>query len=219
MKRFLIFITLFALLLTCATLAINAEEIALEEGYYEEYEAPSDVSTSEKDIAVIAEAVKEWIFAHLTEIGSGLTLLVSGVLAWLYKKGVLPNIVNGFNGISKVLTAFKDKMLEQVAQNRSDVNKAVGELNKAINIIAEMKESYDNLQQLYAGQEQEKTKLEAKVKRSDDINLLTCKMIKELFVNTNVPQYIKDDVNTYYANTIALINQNEEKTVTTNEAA
>ena len=219
MKRFLIFITLFALLLTCATLAINAEELALEEGYYEEYEASEEDTKLPEEVTVIADEVKELILSHANEIISAITLAVSVVLAWLYKKGVLPNIINGFNGISKVLTTFKDSMTGIVAENKNDVNAAVAQLKAVMKDFNDMKESYDNLQQLYAGQEQEKAKLEAKVKRSDEINLLTCKMIKELFVNTNVPQYIKDNVNTYYANMIALINQNEEKTVTTNEAA
>lgn len=224
MKKFIFFVSLFAILLTCATLAVHAEEVAVEatgevivtelpDAELPDAELPSDDITEEElpeEVTVIADEVKELILSHANEIISAITLAVSVVLAWLYKKGVLPNIINGFNGISKVLTTFKDSMTGIVAENKKDVNAAVVELKAVMNKFADMKESYDHLQGLYEGQEQEKAKLESKIKRSDDINLLIATMLKEVFINTNAPQYMKDNFNTYYAKMLAVIGAEPE---------
>ena len=210
MKKFLIFITLVAILLACATLAVNAEEVVAEETV----EVTLDEAVEEAPIT--AEMVKDFILTNLDKICSAMSFALCAVLAWLYKKGFLPYLSNGLKQLGGALSATKDGLTKVVDANREDVAKAVEAFDKGVNAINDMAVKFEELQKLYEAQEQEKAKLEAKVKRSDEINLLTCQMIKEIFVNTNIPQYLKDSVNTYYAEAIAHIDA-LEKAVTRDE--
>lgn len=204
MKKILIFITLLAILATCACLAVNAEEIVETEAVVEA-EAP-----------ISAEMVKDFILTNLDKICSAISVALCAVLAWLYKKGFLPYLSNGLKQLGGTLTATKDGLTKVVDENRADVNKAVEAFDKGVNAINDMAEKFAELQRLYEAQEAEKAKLDAKVARSDEINLLMCNMLKEVFVNTNLPQYIKDNVNTTYEAMIAKIGA-LEKAVTSDE--
>ncbi len=210
MKKFLIFITLVAILLACATLAVNAEEVVAEETI----EVTLDDTVEETPIT--AEMVKDFILTNLDKICSAMSFALCAVLAWLYKKGFLPYLSNGLKQLGGALSATKDGLTKVVDANREDVKMAVEVIDKRMDEVKDAVDKIDELQKLYEAQEQEKAKLEAKIKRSDEINLLTCQMIKEIFVNTNIPQYLKDNVNTYYAEAIAHIDA-LEKAVTDNE--
>ena len=193
MKKILIFITLLAILATCACLAVNAEEIVETEAIVEA-EAP-----------ISAEMVKDFIIANLDKICSAVTFVLCAVLTWLYKKGFLPYLANGLKQLGGTLNATKDGLTKVVDENRADVKKAVEAFDNGVNAINDMAEKFAELQKLYEAQEAEKAKLEAKVQRSDEITLLFCRMLREVFINTNLPQYVKEEFTATYKEAIARI--------------
>ena len=203
MKKILIFITLFVLLFTCATLATNAEGVV------------DDVVTEEAPIT--AEMVKDFILSNLDKICSAIAALIGIVLTWTYKKGLYPFISNVFKQLGNALSATKDGLTKVVDENRKDMLEGVGVINRMAEKFTEMSDKFAELQKLYEAQEANNAKLEAKVKRSDEINLLLCDMIKNIFVNTNMAQYLKDEMNTTYAECISRIKALEAEAVTNNE--
>ena len=203
MKKILIFITLFVLLFTCATLAINAEGVV------------DDVVTEEAPIT--AEMVKDFVLLHLDKICSTIAAIICFVLAWVYKKGLYPFISNVFKQLGNTLSATKDGLTKVVDENRKDMLKGVEVINSMAEKFTAMSDNFTELQKLYKAQEDNNAKLEAIVKRSDEINLLLCDMIKNIFVNTNMAQYLKDEMNTTYAECISRIKALEAEAVTNNE--
>lgn len=216
MKKFLIFITLFALLLACATLAVNAEEIVTEDEAVVTTAVIPDTNEGETEgEALVSEAVKAFVNKYLAEIASIATFIISAILAFLYKKGFLPIMSAGLAKIVEVINSFKGNMEDRAASLDEDA-KAVIEMGKLVaDECKEMKDSVDNLQKLYEANEAEKKALEAKIARSDARDMLTCKMLYEFLMCTNAPQYMKDKVATYYADTKAAIEDGEA--VTSNE--
>ena len=211
MKKFLIFITLLALLLACATLAINAEEIVTEDEAVVTTAVIPDTNETEGE-ALVSEAVKAFVNKYLAEIASIATFIISAILAFLYKKGFLPIMSAGLAKIVEIINVFKGNMEDRAASLDEDA-KAVIEMGKLVaDKCTEMKDSVENLQKLYETSEAEKKALEAKIARSDARDMLTCEMLYEFLMCTNAPQYMKDKVATFYADTKAAIKNGEAVT-------
>ena len=193
MKKILIFITLLAILATCATLALNAEEILGE------FETVEEVAEEVIESPISAEMIKGFILTNLDKICSAISVALCAVLAWLYKKGFLPVLANGFKQFSNKINETKDGLTKVVDENRADITKAVEAFDNGVNAINDMAEKFTELQKLYEAQEANNAKLEAKVQRSDEILLLLCNAVRETFNGTKLPQYQKDNFNTVYA--------------------
>jgi hypothetical protein len=213
MKRFLIFITLFALLLACATLAVNAEEIVSEDEAVVTTAVILDTNEGETEgEALVSEAVKAFVNEHLSEIASIATVILSTILAFLYKKGLMPIISTGFSRLVEMLNIFKGNIEDRVASFGEEAKPVIEQMNKVIDECSKMKDSFDNLQKLYEASEAEKKSLEAKIAKSDARDMLTCEMLYQLLMCTNVTQYMKDKIATYYADTKAAIEDGEAVT-------
>jgi hypothetical protein len=213
MKKLLIFITLLALLLACATLAVNAEEIVTEDEAVVTTAVIPDTNEGETEgEAFISEAVKTFVNEHLSEIASIATVILSTILAFLYKKGLMPIISTGFSRLVEMLNIFKGNIEDRVASFGEEAKPVIEQMNKVIDECSKMKNSFDNLQKLYEASEAEKKALEAKIARSDARDMLTCEMLYELMMCTSVPQYMKDKIATYYADTKAAIEDGEAVT-------
>lgn len=216
MKKLLIFITLLALLLACATLAVNAEEIVTEDEAVVTTAVIPDTNEGETEgEALVSEAVKAFVNKYLAEIASIATVILSTILAFLYKKGLMPIISTGFSRLVEMLNIFKGNIEDRVASFGEEAKPVIEQMNKVIDECTKMKNSFDNLQKLYEASEAEKKALEAKIAKSDARDMLTCKMLYEFLMCTNAPQYMKDKVATYYADTKAAIEDGEA--VTSNE--
>ena len=212
MKKIIVFVTLLAIMLTCATLAINAEDV----DEYEDFYSASDVDAVD-EAPITAEMVKDFIIENLDKICASIAAITSFVLAFIYKKGLFPFISKIFNQLGNALSATKDGLTKVVDENRKDILKGVGVINVMAEKFSDMSDKFAELQKLYEAQKANNAKLEAKVKRSDEINLLLCDMIKNIFVNTNMAQYLKDEMNTTYAECISRIKALEAEAVTNNE--
>ena len=211
MKKLLIFITLWALLLACATLAVNAEEIVTEGEAVVTTAVIPDTNETEGE-ALVSEAVKAFVNKYLAEIASIATVILSTILAFLYKKGLMPIISTGFSRLVEILNIFKGTIEDRVASFGDEAKPVIEQMNKVIDECTKMKDSFDNLQKLYEASEAEKKALEAKIARSDARDMLTCEMLYEFLMCTNAPQYMKDKVATFYADTKAAIEDGEAVT-------
>ena len=211
MKKFLIFITLLALLLACATLAVNAEEIVTEDEAVVTTAVIPDTNETEGE-ALVSEAVKAFVNKYLAEIASIATFIISTILVFFNKKGLMPIISAGFAKLVEILNIFKGNIEERVASFGNEVKPVIEQMNKVIDECTKMKNSFDNLQKLYEASEAEKKALEAKIARSDARDMLTCEMLYDFLMCTNAPQYMKDKFATYYTNTKAAIENGEAVT-------
>ena len=214
MKKFLIFITLLALLLACATLAVNAEEIVTEDEAVVTTAVIPDTNETEGE-ALVSEAVKAFVNEYLTEITNVATFIIVTILAFFHKKGLLPIISAGFAKLVEILNIFKGNIEDRVASFGEETKPVIEQMNKVIDECTKMKHSFDNLQKLYEASEAEKKALEAKIARSDARDMLTCKMLCDFLMCTNAPQYMKDKFATFYADTKAAIE--DGKAVTSDE--
>ncbi len=227
MKKILIFISIMAVLITCAALSINAEEVSITDEtvvttvatFAEDIEAPdtpaelpnTDTEAAEDEI-IISEAVKQFVDEHLAEIASILTVILSAVLTFMYKKGLLPVISAGFSKLVEMLNTFKGNIEDRVASFGEDTKPVIAQMNKAIDECTKMKESFDEIQKIFAAQEEQKKTLEDKIAESNARDILTCELLCQLLMCTNVPQYMKDKIATYYEQTKATIEKGEAVT-------
>lgn len=204
MKKVIILISMFLTLVLCAGLSVNAEAAITDEIYSTSdiivVEDPAlDVTTDEDEAQVlISEAVKDFVNKYLSEIASIATVILTAILTFLYKKGLLPVVSKGFTRLVEMLNIFKSGIEERVTALSNETKPVIEQMNKAVEECAEMKKSFDKLQVLYDLQTEEKKLLEQKVARSDERDMLTCEMLYQLLMCTNVPQYMKDKVAEFY---------------------
>ena len=110
------------------------------------------------------------------------------------------------------LNIFKGNVEERISAFGKDSKLVVEQMNKAIDECAKMKESFDQIQVMFAEQEEQKKQLENKMAKSDARDMLTCELLCQLLMCTNVPQYMKDKVAAYYEQTKATIEKGEAVT-------
>ena len=225
MKKLLIFISIFAVLITCAALSLfaNASEVILDDGAaittaatVTALDMPGELldtpAVEAEGEVLISEAVKEFINKYLAEIASIAGFVLTAILTFLYKKGLLPVISKGFSKLVDSLNIFKGNVEERISAFGKDSKLVVEQMNKAIDECAKMKESFDQIQVMFAEQEEQKKQLENKMAKSDARDMLTCELLCQLLMCTNVPQYMKDKVAAYYEQTKATIEKGEAVT-------
>ena len=192
MKK-LIIISIVVVLIICAAVSVSnvyAAEV-------------TDEAVNES--VPVSEMIKDFIAGHAGEAASILGVVVTLILTIMYKKGLLPVISKGFGNLVEMLNSFKhstEKHVESLGENMKPV---IDKMEQAITECERMRDEFDKLQKLYETQEADKKALEDKIARSDKLNELTCNLIYEIFMNTKLPQYVKDDLATYYKSIRAAI--------------
>ena len=183
--RSLIIMTLTVALLTVGGIAASAESAEATEKT--ESEVITDTSETESNLfADIFAAIEDFS----SEILSILAFSGSLLVAFAYKKGLLPAVKNGIGTIGNAVVQLKeatdgfgkhqDELLEAFNERLAAAEKVLEGFSKAIDEIAEKTDSVKD-----AAEERENVK--ALMSAQVD-------MLYEIFMTSSLPQYQKDSV-------------------------
>ena len=193
MKK-LIIISIVVVLIICAAVSVSNVYAA-------------EVTDEAVDESVpVSEMIKDFIAGHAGETASVFGMIVTVILAIMYKKKLLPVIAKGFANLVEVLNGFKNSTEKQVESLGENMKPILDLMEKTIDECNKMKEAFDNVQKLFEQKEAEKKELEEKIARSDARDEMTCKMLYSIMMSAKLPQYAKDEVATYYRDTLSAIN-------------
>ena len=180
--------------------APNPETVLTEESVEEESAAPT-VEETEESILPTADgqaqtqknpftALYELASAHTSEIFSALAAVLSCVIAFAYRRGLLPLVKQGIGtlastvgGIDKATEAAREQMLAEAQTNRSlteQMEKSIAQLSQK---MSEILARFDAL-------ENDKT--------VDELLLSTLRteveLLGEIFLSSSLPEYRKEIV-------------------------
>lgn len=193
MKKFLSICVLIFIVISIVatfTLMANAEEVT--EDVAEEVIQPT-----------VSEIVVTWVKTNADKLFTGATFVASLIVAYMYKKGLLPALsiffsklsgtlgdgVSSIQTVTEALAASTDERLKGFADT---IAPAMVKASQAAEIAVKVSETVSNLQiQLEESQtdrEVLKTVLE-----------MQSKMFYEFFMAVNLPQYQKDKLGQTYA--------------------
>lgn len=147
-------------------------------------------SNGEAESENVFEIAFDWASANSAEILSALTFLGSLVLAFTYKKGLLPKLsgaLSKIGGSVSTLTEETDKSIKALGERFEAVRKKSEETEK---LCATMAEGITSLSdKLAALSESADEKDKFKLIMSSQID-----MLYEIFMQSSLPQYAKDSV-------------------------
>lgn len=228
MKKIIILTLILSVLLSCTALSISAEEITSELGDVALTTAvPTDsvpldeaIADDAKTETLIAETVKAFVEEYLSEIASIATIILTTVLIFLQKKGLLPIITKSFSSLVDMLNAFKKNIETKVSSLDEKTKPVIERMDRAIDGCEKMEKRFSDLQKLFELEQEEKKLLEKKIEESNERDMLTCEMLYQLLMCTNVPQYMKDKIADFYESSKATIakGSTDSKAVTHDEA-
>ena len=173
----------------------------------------SDTSASTDDITKpdSGETVFDTVYAILLEnsdkIFSLLSFLISAVIAFLYKKSLMPTIKGTVTGISGALTKLRE-------ENTKDVGVAIEAITKTTERLFETEQTLATLRD-----ELFRIESELDTKKIDDEDRRAIRavlssevdMLYEIFMQSSLPQYQKDKVGERIAGMKATLGSGETK--------
>ena len=194
-----VFITvLLALLLSCGcTIAASANQTDTDTVDITEELPVEEVDETEQDNSVamnIFTRVFNDIKIYATEIFCAMTFVGSVILAYAYKKGLLPLIKGALSSISPAVSSIKERT-EANEESSNTFNAALDKrLSDAEGLIGEftskidaMSLSLDEISQSEAMKNDDAQKLKIVVETQIDL-------LYEIFMTSALPQYEKDAV-------------------------
>jgi hypothetical protein len=208
MKKYIIAIIAVVLLLTLCTYTVYAEEPLTTEGEIVEQSTPVDTVTEDTPLGEsipFSERVMQIAETYLSEIVSTLTLIGTLILGFLYKKGLLPTISTAFGKFSEYIKGMKENTEKQIGEFNTAAAPVFEQMQKVIDYSAEMKKAFEEMSKRLDKSEEEKAQLAIALNASREANMLTAKLLSEVFTCTNVPQYMKDKLVAYYEESKKLI--------------
>jgi hypothetical protein len=208
MKKYIIAIIAVILLLCLCAHSVYAEEPLATEGEIIEQSTPIDTVTEDAPLGEsipFSERVMQIAETYLSEIVSTLTLIGTLILGFLYKKGLLPTISAAFSKSSEYIRGLRDNMEKQIGEFNTAAAPVFEQMQKVIDYSAEMKKSFEEMSKRLDKSEEEKAQLAIALNASREANMLTAKLLSEVFMCTNVPQYMKDKLVAYYEESKKLI--------------
>ncbi len=229
MKKIIILLTILSVLLGSMAFSISAEEAVVEipgenavtTVVPTDIESPDDeIVDDTEDEALISEVAKAFVEKYLSEIASIATIILTTVLIFLQKKGLLPIISKGFSSLVDILNAFKKNIETKVSSLDEKTKPVIERMDRAIDGCEKMEKKFSDLQKLFELEQEEKKLLEKKIEESNKRDMLTCEMLYQLLMCTNVPQYMKDKIADFYESSKATISKGsvDSKAVTHDEA-
>ncbi len=189
LKRIIGLITCLLLLAVLTALPIAAQETGGEPDTKEE----TDSETVEGGSS-FAEATADFLLAHAEKLLSAGSLLLGGVLAFLFRRGLLPALSGGFTRISREVGEF-GKITEGAAEELRALAVPLGELCKETETrLADAGRRIETLERelRLAKSEQEASRLLSEAALS---------MMKEVFTGAKLPAASKLALEELYADT------------------
>lgn len=180
MKKLLTFIIAFALIFSCFGIAVFADNNDAG-GIAESYE-----TETENFYSRVYSAVRE----NSEIIMSALAAIASLLLAFTYKKGLLPKMRTAIDKLCSAVSKIKDASEEQSHEAKELIEKAEEKLNGAKLILENVSEKLTQLEHELNESIQTKDERE----RLRIIMLSQTEMLYDIFMSSALPQYQKDMV-------------------------
>ena len=198
MKKFVIALFAVILLLCLCSLSVHAEQFGEQSVIAADGAGTLPLPDEEILDEPFSQANKNIISEHFGEIGTGISIILLGVLTVLYKKGMLPTLIKGFTKLTEILNLFRGNVEDKISEFGEGTKIVSEKMEKAVLACEQMKSQFENLQKLYEQGEARQKLLEAEIEADKKTNMLACSMLYELMMCTNVPQYMKDKIASYY---------------------
>ena len=167
----------------------------------------SDVSKTDTDVTETvvteieeadAEKIEENPFAaafsvieeHADKILSALTLIGSLVLAFTYKRGLLPTLSKALGSIGGSVKSIGESTDKSLAENSVALTEIKGRINDVGTLFENISADVSALNDKLACYEEEKSSME----NMQVIMKAQVDMLYEIFMTSSLPQYAKDSV-------------------------
>ena len=189
--KYLIISTLAAALLLFGGISAGAEEISYDSEIYSESTAPvENEALAEETERNIFEEIYEAASGFSSEILSVFAFIGSVIVAFAYRKGLLPTVKSGIGAIGNAIGQIKeatdgygkhqDEILSAFNDRLAESERILERFGAAIDEIANKTESANDAK---ADRESVKALMSAQVD-----------MLYEIFMTSQLPQYQKDSV-------------------------
>ncbi len=223
MKKILLTFILFALFLGCFSLPAFAEsqeegqqtptmqdnEQSTAQDFPAANENASEESKDNPADTTLSGAVTDFFGEYADDICQYLSLLVSVLLAWLFKKGVLPSLSGSMGHISKTLDGGISALLEEgktLSKNTEEsIRQFVETVTPTLERLGETAENAKKTDMAVAEVKQELQNAEADRHRTQAVLLAQMELFYQFFMSVNLPQYQKDRLGESYTRLLALV--------------
>lgn len=206
MKKIL-FVTLTALLIfTSAGIYTFAFEDSVSKNTPSEAitEASDDTGSTEQGTSIFGEIYNE-IANNSDKILAMLTFIGSLVIAFAYKKGLLPMLKSALNNMNSMISKLKAETERSILISEESEQTITKRLNSAEELILSLTESITRLvEELKSTGETKREAENAKIIMNAQVD-----MLYEIFMSSALPQYSKDRVGEKIAEMKALLIDSE----------
>ena len=162
------------------------EENATVEGLTPENDASSQDEREGNIFATLFEEAKK----HSTELISALTLTASVLLAFAYKKGLIPLLTNGLERLASGVNSIR----EAANESRSIGNLVKGEIETRLGRTEEQLMKLSEGIKESAELQKEKEKAAGEAMKLSLILTAQIDMLYEIFESSSLPEYKKEEV-------------------------
>ena len=210
MKKF--FITFLLVLFICGTLTLPA--FAQEEQDLSPTEETILPEAEEGTDSTLSGAVLEFLEQNGNDICQYLSLALSVLLAWLFKKGVLPSLSGGVSHISKTLEGGLSALTEEGKQlaktTEANLQTFVEAATPALELLSQGADHLQNTETVL--KEMANELAAAKQDRLHTSTVLAAQMelFYQFFMAVNLPQYQKEQLGERYVQLMRLVEAEHE---------
>lgn len=201
MKKILSLIFTLLLLFAVFTLYTYAEEAIVEEETIVE-DAAEEAIVEDTEVPTVTETILAWCEEHTVSLFSGGSLLLSGILAILFKKGLLPSLatwlakinkdldsgVANVKTIAEAMSQSTDANLQRVA---AKIDPFLEEAQRVTDMSKKMEDSLVGLQDQLEASSTERAVLSEILQRQTDF-------LYSVFMSANLPEYQKQQMGERY---------------------
>ena len=192
-KRFKLIFSLTAAVLLAISLSFSAFASEGEAALTAEDStaaADSTVTEEAESVNLFEEAYRTAI-RHSDELFSALAFLGTVIIAFCYKKGLIPLLTAALKSLGDNVKSLREgsvESLERAGEGVSDISERLAKLENAIELfsadVSALEESLGS-----------EAKLRGDARAQSKILLAQIDMLKDVFISSSLPQYQKDAVN------------------------
>ncbi len=194
MKKIICVVVLCLCLASCLVLSVGASEV-----------------TSEEETATWGENLLSLVEEHMAELFSALTLVGSMVLAYSYKKGLVPTLWGGLSSIAKTAETTSERTRELAEAAEVSIAAMTDAAGPIFEKIEEMCKGAERLAQ-------EARTLEERIAEAEHDRALVktimsgvADMLYGVFSSANLPQYAKEQIGQKYTAICAVLGESRHE--------
>lgn len=187
--------TFLCILAICLALIIptyaysDGDAVGENDGTVTEADSQNEAYGEDSEENVFAIFYRE-VSAHYSEIFSALAFIFTAILTFSYKKGLLPLIEGGINGLKGVVGSIKEKSEMSATELEGSAKALTASLKKAEDTLQSIGDKIGELEEKLKGVEDVRYAEEQIQKTS----LATLKILEEIFMSSSLPVYQKEAV-------------------------